>query len=448
MPDESYSAYLLERAVEANPSPTLDHVPLVKPDGTVKRVKVSSLTGRVVGGGGDPIPIDTDTIDLDNFASDVDAPIDGNYGTTDSTDNITAVILAAGKKFTLEFTANGGDIIGDGSTLIVQGKQITGRGAGDKAEFVGLPGDAVELVQYIRKSGAPAKPFYFEVDVIAAEGNIDIATDLNDGDILNGLPLIDGQIAIVPNQSDLTENGIWVVDAVPYRHPLFDTFDSMQGVLFRVANAGTSDPNTTWVCTSAPGGTIDTNDINFRLLTGTNAGYHNGSEEVELGSGGLNIHPIGNAYYRRIRVNSAQTDLRALLFNLPDAGVELTFSGDFSDKRPVVGKAADFTATGSEHTTIYQVDTSGGNVTATVDLAANCVAGKTHWTFWVKDATNKLYVKTSSSSDQILTSINSSPLLADDSSALQASMLGSVLTVTYLGTHQFMADGNGDWTQA
>jgi hypothetical protein len=140
MPDRAYSPYLLSRPVEANPSPTLDVVPLVKADGTVKIVRVSTLTGRVIGGGGDPVPVDSGVVDFTDF--------DGNDAVIDDTAAITSFIVPTGTAIKITFL-DSLLITYDASDLPIQGgKDITTK-AGDIAIVVGGLGDVGYVEQFI-----------------------------------------------------------------------------------------------------------------------------------------------------------------------------------------------------------------------------------------------------------------------------------------------------------
>jgi hypothetical protein len=141
MPDRAYSPYLLSRPVEANPTPALDYVPLVKPDGTVKITKVSSLTGgRIVGGGGDPSPIVGGEVDFTDF--------DGNDAVIDDTAAITSFIVPVGVAIKITFL-DSLLITYHATNLPIQGgKDITTK-SGDIAIVVGGLGDVGYVEQFI-----------------------------------------------------------------------------------------------------------------------------------------------------------------------------------------------------------------------------------------------------------------------------------------------------------
>ena len=92
--------------------------------------------------------------------------------------------------------------------------------------------------------------------------NINIATALNNGDILDGVTLATGDLVLVKNQSTASQNGIYVVGASPVRFSEFDTYNEHPGSLIAVQE-GTANYDTLWLCTSNTGGTIDVTDITF-----------------------------------------------------------------------------------------------------------------------------------------------------------------------------------------
>jgi hypothetical protein len=114
---------------------------LVKPDGTVKITKVSSLTGgRIVGGGGDPSPIVGGEVDFTDF--------DGNDAVIDDTAAITSFIVPVGVAIKITFL-DSLLITYHATNLPIQGgKDITTK-SGDIAIVVGGLGDVGYVEQFI-----------------------------------------------------------------------------------------------------------------------------------------------------------------------------------------------------------------------------------------------------------------------------------------------------------
>jgi hypothetical protein len=96
----------------------------------------------------------------------------------------------------------------------------------------------------------------------ATTADITVATALNNGDTLDGVSLVTGDLVLVKNQSAPAGNGIYVVGASPARSSEFDTYDEHPGSLIAVEE-GTAGADTLWLCTSNAGGTLNTTAIDF-----------------------------------------------------------------------------------------------------------------------------------------------------------------------------------------
>lgn len=100
---------------------------------------------------------------------------------------------------------------------------------------------------------------------VATIANIIIATALNNGDTIDGITLITGDLVLVKNQTATEENGIYVVGVSPARSSEFDTYNEHSGSLIAVQE-GTVNADTIWICTSNDGGTLNTTAILFSKL--------------------------------------------------------------------------------------------------------------------------------------------------------------------------------------
>jgi hypothetical protein len=98
--------------------------------------------------------------------------------------------------------------------------------------------------------------------VAATTADITIATALNAADTLDGVTLAAGDRVLVKDQSAAAENGIYVVDATPYRAEDMDEDDEVVGAAVRVIG-GTVNAGTTWVATNATAPVVDTDAINW-----------------------------------------------------------------------------------------------------------------------------------------------------------------------------------------
>lgn len=108
----------------------------------------------------------------------------------------------------------------------------------------------------------------------ATTGNITVATALNPGDTLDGVTLAEGDLVLVKDQSTASQNGIYIVAAIPVRHIDYSSrardaaaaYNRHPGALF-VVMEGTTNADTTWLCTSNRGaGDLDSTSLAFTLM--------------------------------------------------------------------------------------------------------------------------------------------------------------------------------------
>lgn len=99
----------------------------------------------------------------------------------------------------------------------------------------------------------------------ATTANITISTALNNADTLDGVTLATNDLVLVKNQSSAAENGIYVVGVTPARFAEYDTYNEHPGSIITVQE-GTVNADTTWICTSNAGGTLEATAINFTGL--------------------------------------------------------------------------------------------------------------------------------------------------------------------------------------
>jgi hypothetical protein len=97
---------------------------------------------------------------------------------------------------------------------------------------------------------------------VATTGNITISTALNSGDTIDGVTLATGDRVLVKDQSTASQNGIYVVAASPARATDADAWDELVGAYVVVAE-GSTNADTTWLCTSDKGGTLNTTSVTW-----------------------------------------------------------------------------------------------------------------------------------------------------------------------------------------
>jgi len=106
--------------------------------------------------------------------------------------------------------------------------------------------------------------------VAATTANINLSTDVENGDTLDGVTLATGNRILVKNQTTKSENGIYVVAAsgAPTRATDFDTPAEIDGGDFLYVTGGTINDNTGWVQTNTVG-TVGTDNIEFSQFAGS-----------------------------------------------------------------------------------------------------------------------------------------------------------------------------------
>lgn len=99
--------------------------------------------------------------------------------------------------------------------------------------------------------------------IAASTTDLTLASDVEDGDTLDGVTLSTGDRILIKDQSDASENGIYIVAAsgAPSRATDFDSASEATSAVVPV-EGGTSNEDTVWLCTSDDP-VIDTDDVDF-----------------------------------------------------------------------------------------------------------------------------------------------------------------------------------------
>jgi len=100
--------------------------------------------------------------------------------------------------------------------------------------------------------------------------NIDLSTDLEAGDVIDGITLVAGDRVLVNGQTTQSQNGIYVVQSsgAAVRALDFDTAAEVDSGDFIFVSAGTTYASTGWVQTLKPA-TIGTDAISFTQFSGS-----------------------------------------------------------------------------------------------------------------------------------------------------------------------------------
>ena len=156
-----------------------------------------------------------------------------------------------------------------GANIDAQGYTITDLAAPEQATDAATKAyvDSVAEGLHIHASAAAA-----------TTANVDLATELEAGDVIDGVTLVAGDRVLVKNQSAPAQNGVYVVQAsgAAVRASDYDSPAEVQGGDFIFINGGTVNADTGWVQTSELVSVIGTDPIYFTQFSGAGtflAGY-------------------------------------------------------------------------------------------------------------------------------------------------------------------------------
>ena len=144
---------------------------------------------------------------------------------------------------------------------------------------------------------------------LATTAALTLASDLENGDTLDGVALATGDRVLVKDQADATENGIYVVAAsgAPSRAADADQGD-LTGGMFVFVEEGTANADNGFVCTVNGTPTLGTDDIVFAQFSGAGS--------VSAGAG---LTKTGNQL--DVQVDDSGIEISADTLQLKDGGV-------------------------------------------------------------------------------------------------------------------------------
>jgi len=141
----------------------------------------------------------------------------------------------------------------------------------------------------------------------ATTANINLTTDLENGDTLDGVTLVTGDRVLVKDQTDATANGLYIVVAsgTASRDPQFDTIAELSGQMI-VVNQGTANDNKIFLCTTDSDATIGVSNITYTQVTPSNVGTVTSVAVADAGSSEFTVanSPITSSGTITLEVNA------------------------------------------------------------------------------------------------------------------------------------------------
>ena len=215
---------------------------------------------------------------------------------------------------------------------VKHGLNVAEGGTFGQAVVVGTPTENTHAATKAYVDAAVEGLHVHEAARVAVNGNIAIATALENGDSAGGVTLATGDRVLLKDQTNTAENGIYVVQVSgqALRATDFDTATEIDSGDFVYVSAGTY-AGTGWVQTLKPA-TIGTDPLQFTQFSGAGtftAGTGldlNGTEFVlDLSEVSTTTLPEGtNLYYTDTR---AKTDAAALLTGATLSNITITGNG-------------------------------------------------------------------------------------------------------------------------
>ena len=141
----------------------------------------------------------------------------------------------------------------------------------------------------------------------ATTANINLTTDLENGDTLDGVTLVTGDRVLVKDQTDATANGLYIVVAsgAASRDPQFDTIAELSGQMI-VVNQGSTNDNKIFLCTTDSDATIGVSNITYTQVTPSNVGTVTSVAVADAGSSEFTVanSPITSSGTITLEVNA------------------------------------------------------------------------------------------------------------------------------------------------
>jgi len=142
---------------------------------------------------------------------------------------------------------------------------------------------------------------------VATTANVNLSNALENGDTLDGITLATGNKVLVKDQTDATENGIYVVPSsgAASRDPDFNTVAELAGQLV-IVQEGSTNADRIYLCTTDNSGTIGSVNITFSRVTPSYTGTVTSVAVADSGSSEFTVSgtPITTSGTITLAVNS------------------------------------------------------------------------------------------------------------------------------------------------
>ena len=203
-----------------------------------------------------------------------------------SIDPVTGALLVGAQTFTGEKTFDNMKLSGTTSSALVsnaEGKVVASAVSGTElGRLAGVTAD-VQSQFYDGSWKTSAR--------VASNADVDPVTALVYGETIDGVELIAGDRVLLKDQSDASQNGIYVVHAVVFRALDMAATSSARGTIVAVEQGTAAD--TMWICTANKGSdVVDAHDLHFVEIGGGSANALNDlNDAIKIGTNLI----VGNA---------------------------------------------------------------------------------------------------------------------------------------------------------
>jgi hypothetical protein len=189
----------------------------------------------------------------------LDAQLTDIAGLTPTDSNF---IVGNGTNFVAESGSTARTSLGLGSIATQDSNNITITGGSITGMSTPSLGSDVTTKTYVDDLVAGLKTRI--ITRLATTANLDLAADLENGDTLDGVSLVTGNKILVKDQTNQTQNGIYIVPAngAASRDPDFDTVAELAGQLV-IIQEGSTNADKIYLCTTDNSGSIGSVNITF-----------------------------------------------------------------------------------------------------------------------------------------------------------------------------------------